>query len=94
MSERDSHRAELAVVDGGNEGAPEHQKPLFHVVKGNPSEEEVGVLTAVFASLAAEAQKAADSDRYRPVNNWGSIAERLDAPRVFNPNAFRNVRYY
>ena len=83
--------AELTAIDGGGEGGEAQVKPLFHVVKGNPTDEEIGVLTVV---LAAAAGGGEEDDRFKVVDKWGDIAERLDRHTFFNPGAFRNARYY
>ncbi|ATZ06017.1 acyl-CoA carboxylase subunit epsilon [Corynebacterium striatum] len=71
--------------------------PTFRVLKGNPSDDEVAALTAVLAQLSADARaKQAGSDAGER-NLWGRLDERFDAygaQDVFNPSAFRNVRYY
>ncbi|MDK6565425.1 acyl-CoA carboxylase subunit epsilon [Corynebacterium pyruviciproducens] len=96
MSEKKTNAPELTVIDGegtdaGHESA---NKPLFRVVKGNPTEEELGALTAVLSTLNAEAEEEAAKDRHQPINNWGSFSEWLDRPQTFNPNAFRNCRFF
>lgn len=73
-------------------------KPLFTVVKGNPSEEEVAALTAAIAQLSANARKAAAGntalDGTGERNLWGRASDRFEPLKQFNPSAFRNVRYY
>lgn len=93
MSEK---QTELTVIDGEgtDDSGRTKDKPLFHVVGGNPTEEELGAFTAVLSTLEAEAQKAATDERYKPVNNWGNLGDRLDRPQTYNPNAFRNSRYF
>ncbi len=66
-------------------------KPLFHVLKGNPDATEIAALTAVIAALAAQKRATDDSgDR----NMWGRPEDRLQRPALYNPNAFRNVTYF
>ena len=48
----------------------------------------------MLSTLEAEAQKATTDERYKPVNNWGNFGDRLDRPKTYNPNAFRNSRYF
>lgn len=68
------------------------QTPAFKITKGNPTASEVAALTAVFAQLSAEARaKAADHGAER--NLWGRPM-RTGGQDIFNPSAFRNVRYY
>ena len=60
---------------------------LFTVLNGNPTDAEVAALTTVLSQLDSEARaKAADIHSER--NLWGQPGN------VFNPTAFRNVRYY
>lgn len=67
--------------------------PTFRVLKGNPSDDEVAALTAVLAQLSADARaKQAGSDAGER-NLWGRL-DAYGAQDVFNPSAFRNVRYY
>ncbi|RNE48782.1 acyl-CoA carboxylase subunit epsilon [Corynebacterium alimapuense] len=69
------------------------QKPLFHVLKGNPDSTELAALTAVLTSLAAQqSAKAADTRTER--NMWGRPADRLQRTTLYNPNAFQNVTFY
>ncbi|WP_342319123.1 acyl-CoA carboxylase subunit epsilon [Corynebacterium mayonis] len=64
--------------------------PLFTVVKGNPTDDELAALTAVFAELqAAAALDAGKTQR----NLWGEPSP-LRHPDVFNPSAFSNVTYF
>ncbi|WIM68227.1 acyl-CoA carboxylase subunit epsilon [Corynebacterium breve] len=65
--------------------------PIFKVLKGNPSDDELAALTAVLSSLTAEANKRpAHVER----NMWGRPESRLSTPTVFNPAAFSSVTYY
>ena len=60
---------------------------LFTVLRGNPTDAEVAALSTVLSQLDSEARaKAADIHSER--NLWGQPGN------VFNPTAFRNVRYY
>lgn len=65
----------------------------FKVVKGQPSPAEIAALGLVLTQLEeeAKAQRAGDTD---PRNLWGRSGGRLQPDTVFNPSAFRNVRYY
>lgn len=72
-------------------------KPLFQVVKGQPSDTEIAALTAVFSQLAAQARAAAAGAGTGERNLWGArdYGRRGLPGRVeYNPNAFRDVRYY
>lgn len=66
------------------------QAPLFTVVKGNPTDDEVAALTAVFTQLLASATPAEDNER----NLWGRPVDRLQPHTVYNPSAFRSVTFY
>lgn len=60
---------------------------LFTVLRGNPTDAEVAALSTVLSRLDSEARaKAADIHSER--NLWSQPGD------VFNPTAFRNVRYY
>lgn len=61
--------------------------PLFTVLRGNPTGAEVEALNSVLKQLDSDARaKAADTRSARDL--WGQPGD------VFNPSAFRNVRYY
>lgn len=81
-----------------NQASQAHSTPLFTVVKGNPSEEEVAALSAALAQLSANARKAAAGnstvDATGERNLWGRATDRFEPLKQFNPSAFRNVRYY
>ena len=68
------------------------QKPFLRIIKGNPSDVEVATLTALFATMANNADSAAAPERER--NLWGNVSERLHRPMIYNPSAFRNVSFY
>lgn len=68
------------------------EKPLFSVLKGNPSDEEIGVLTAIFEVAKANAANAQADSGIR--DNWGAIEETHRQMVGFNPRAFLNARYY
>ena len=61
--------------------------PLFTVVKGNPTEEELAALTQVLTDLQQEA-KSRTGGGHR--NRWGRPAPRNQGPVVFNPSAFNS----
>ena len=62
-------------------------QPLFTVVKGNPTEEELAALTQVLTDLQQEA-KARTSGGHR--NLWGRPTPRDHDPVLFNPSAFNS----
>lgn len=64
--------------------------PLFTVVKGNPTDDEVAALTAVFTQLLAASAQAENAER----NLWGNPVDRLQSHTVYNPSAFRSVTFY
>ena len=68
-------------------------KPLFSVVKGNPTSEEVGVLAAVFASASANAQVAALNPDEGIRDDWGSPAERTRGVFWTSTSAFLNPKF-
>lgn len=70
--------------------APE--RPFLTVIKGNPTDEELGVLAAVFAAAASG---ASDEDETGTVNNWGRPAD-LHRPGhlAYSPSAFQNLNFY
>ena len=61
--------------------------PLFTVVKGNPTEEELAALTQVLTDLQQEA-KSRTAGGHR--NLWGRPAPRGHGPVIFNPSAFNS----
>lgn len=71
--------------------------PAFRILKGNPSDSEVAALTAVLAQLSAQARAKIAQSGTGERNMWGRSEQRynqLGARDIFNPSAFRNVRYY
>ena len=68
------------------------QKPFLRIIKGNPSDVEVAILMALFATMANNAASVAVLERER--NLWGNVSERLQRPMTYNPSAFRNVSFY
>lgn len=74
--------------------APEEKnpaQPFLSVLKGNPDEAQVAALTALFASMAANAQAAQPQ---RNTNMWGNLAEKVGTLQSYNPASFRNVSFY
>ncbi|AKK02472.1 acyl-CoA carboxylase subunit epsilon [Corynebacterium epidermidicanis] len=67
----------------------EDKKPFLKVLKGNPTDAQVAALTVLFASMSG-----GEPEKPKPTNRWGSIAERLRRPTMYNPNAFHNVSFY
>jgi len=68
--------------------------PAFSILKGNPSDSEVAALTAVLAQLSAQARAQQAQSGTGERNMWGQRYNPLGAQDIFNPSAFRNVRYY
>ncbi|SER62943.1 acyl-CoA carboxylase subunit epsilon [Corynebacterium cystitidis] len=65
--------------------------PMFKVLKGNPSDDELAALTAVLTSLYVEATKATtETER----NLWGTPESRLTNQTLYNPAAFSSVTFY
>ncbi|MCH5643637.1 MULTISPECIES: acyl-CoA carboxylase subunit epsilon [unclassified Gordonia (in: high G+C Gram-positive bacteria)] len=65
-------------------------RPFLRVVRGNPSDEELAVLTALIAGAAAGGGSAQTSTE--PRNEWGSAIDRL-RPQWGAPTSFTNMRY-
>lgn len=55
---------------------PEAASPYFEIVGGNPTAEQVGILTAVFALSEGNAQIAARNPSPGIRNDWGLAAEK------------------
>ena len=89
-----SEETKLEVIEGAGEGTSDAKpvKPFLTVVKGNPTDSEIGVLTALFATMANNASGAVKDTG--PVNKWGDLNDLLDRPRFSNPNAFRNASFF
>lgn len=70
------------------------EKPLFRIIKGNPSPTEVAALTTVLAGMAQQAAEKARADSQpRERNRWGALDQRLHDSQLYNPNAFKNLTY-
>lgn len=70
------------------------EKPLFRIIKGNPSPTEVAALTTVLAGMAQQAAEKAKADAQpRERNRWGALDQRLHDSQLYNPNAFKNLTY-
>ncbi|MFD5824887.1 acyl-CoA carboxylase subunit epsilon [Lentzea sp. NPDC060358] len=67
--------------------APEENKPLLRVVKGEPDDFQLAALTAVVAGLAAAAPVADDEPKPRP--EWANHARRVRRPLQHGPGAWR-----
>lgn len=61
--------------------------PLFAVVKGNPTEEELAALTQVLTDLQQEAKSRTAGGHPQPV---GPPGPRVHGPVIFNPSAFNS----
>lgn len=77
----------------GAEGEPKPKAPYFEVTGGNPTDEQVGILAAVFATAEGNAARAGER-RDGIKNHWGSYADRLRPPFGYNPSSFLNRRQY
>ncbi len=65
------------------------------IVKGKPTEEEITAIGLVMTQLEEEAKAKRNADSSAgPRNLWGRQTTRLQPETIFNPTAFRNVRYY
>ena len=83
--------AQASRTDSGVQSPP--ATPYFEVVGGNPTDEQVGVLAAVFATAEGNAARAGERrDGIR--NDWGSYEDRLRTPFGYNPSSFLNRRQY
>lgn len=82
----------MSETPAAPETATEEKKPFLRVLKGNPDDVQVAVVTALFASMANNAANASQPER--EINMWGNVEERLQRPTTYNPNAFRNVSFY
>ena len=65
-------------------------KPLFSVLKGNPTPTELAALTAVLTALTQQRPAEESGER----NMWGRPEDHLQRTTLYNPNAFRNVTFY
>ncbi|WP_245721980.1 acyl-CoA carboxylase subunit epsilon [Nocardia crassostreae] len=76
---------DTAVV-AGTEPSPGSAGPLIQVLKGNPTDEELAALVAVFTAAAASA--AAAPSKNGPADMWGrpTLSHRGSSP--FSPYAF------
>lgn len=82
--------SEDQTVTDGTPVAPAPVAPLLSVVKGNPTDEDVAILTAVVAAAASSSNgSSADSG---PRDLWGSNEDRLRA-QWGAPSSFTNLRY-
>ncbi|MGW5878410.1 acyl-CoA carboxylase subunit epsilon [Nocardiopsis terrae] len=69
---------------------PSHRPPHLTVVRGEPSEEEIAVLTAVLGARAAAARAAAEEpEPERPVSGWRDRSRGMRAPLRPGPGAWR-----
>jgi hypothetical protein len=63
----------------------EETRPLLHVVKGNPSLEELAALTVVVATLSQRRSRR----RPTPVGAWASSADGHRRPLQAGPGGWR-----
>ncbi len=68
-----SEANDSAVVSGDVQTPEAPVAPLFEVVKGNPSDEELAALVTVLASASGGGGSAAAGDR----NDWGHPVSKL-----------------
>jgi hypothetical protein len=69
---------------------PRDQSPRLVVVRGEPSEEELAVLTAVLSARAAAARAAAGTrEPERPASGWRDRSRGMRAPSRPGPGAWR-----
>ena len=60
-------------------------QPLFSIVKGSPTEEELAALVIVLAAAAAGAAPAPD----RPGSGWSAYWRSIRAPVLPGPESWR-----
>jgi hypothetical protein len=60
-------------------------RPLLHVVRGEPTAEELAALTVVVAAMS----QRRSGRRPVPVGTWGSFADRHRRPLENGPGAWR-----
>ncbi|WP_267617818.1 acyl-CoA carboxylase subunit epsilon [Gordonia bronchialis] len=65
-------------------------RPFLQVVRGNPTDEDLAVLTALIAGAAAASEAGVPSSE--PRNEWGRAIDRL-RPQWGAPTSFTNLRY-
>jgi hypothetical protein len=68
-------------------GTPEERRAAFHVVRGEPSDEELAALTVVLAAVAAPAPAAPEAPPVR--SRWSDPAARFRTPLHPGPGAWR-----
>ncbi len=71
---------------------PAQRAPHLFVVRGEPTEEEVAVLTAVLTARAAAARSDAAQtgpEAERPVSGWRDRSHGMRAPLRPGPGAWR-----
>ncbi|WP_049577265.1 acyl-CoA carboxylase subunit epsilon [Nocardiopsis sp. SBT366] len=70
--------------------APEKASPHLVVVRGEPTEEEIAVLTAVLTARAAAARAGSEApESERPASGWRDHAHHLRVPPRPGPGAWR-----
>ncbi len=73
-----------------NTAVSDEKRPFLQIVRGNPSDEEIAVLTALIAGAAAGSGSGNTSPE--PRNEWGRAIDRL-RPQWGSPSSFTNLRY-
>jgi hypothetical protein len=70
------------------DGSPEQRRALFHVVRGEPSGEEIAALTVV---LAAAAAGGGDERPARTPDRWSDPAAQLRGTLTPGPGAWQRT---
>lgn len=73
-----------------NAAAP---RPYFEVVRGNPTPEQVGILTAVFATAEGNAAVAARNPDSGARNDWGRSAEKTRGVFWNSTSSYLNEKF-
>ncbi|MDJ0395149.1 acyl-CoA carboxylase subunit epsilon [Rhodococcus sp. G-MC3] len=76
---------------GVDEAVAAQLRDAIHVVKGNPSDEEIAALVVVLTAAAAASSPRADA---RPPELWGSPAAMHRTFAPFSPYSFAASRRY
>ncbi|GGB16626.1 acyl-CoA carboxylase subunit epsilon [Gordonia jinhuaensis] len=67
---------------------PTPGQPLLRIVAGNPTDADVAVITALFASAGTASGERTHPGRAR--DQWGSPSDRLRRQGGFSPSCFVN----
>ncbi|GGK56300.1 acyl-CoA carboxylase epsilon subunit [Nocardia camponoti] len=76
-----------SIVDALIEAQPSEpqQEPMFRVLKGSPTDEDVAALVAVFAAASAQVGAAVETG---PTDNWGVATLSHRGVNPFSPYAY------